>query len=540
MPTGAMVALYLPSEVAQKIALPGGEEPAELHCTLAYLGEASDIEDPEKLRRQVKAFAALYQPIRARIGGIGKFNRINEEGTQAFWASFEAPELPRLRERLLEMLQDVGFEQATNYGFTPHITLKYLKPGEPLPLQDIPEMDFTVDRVSLALAGNREDYALGEVVKAVEGGTWQGFCDLFKIIDEEERIIEAVASAPTPDGQAGTWLGQAYDADVVEPDAIRQALPDYMQWANLREMHQPSAAGVVLDAWISEEPIQVNGKLVQNPLIIRAKVVDDIAWKKVKEGVYKGLSIGGKVLEAIIGKLGNQIVRFIKALKLVEISLVDRPQNPDARILLWKGEIDMPEKTDKMDYRKNAIEALRGMRSEYEEKGNWKAAKGCSRVMEMIAGMGMDENEPDEDKAEKSELAELLKSITPDDEALQKVVQLVEGPVQDSLAKVLETASGLAAELKEAKETLATTQETLTKMETRLEAIEKQPVGGGPAVRAAEKTLPTDQPDKSKGETKISKAQLTELKQKANTEPNPALRADYQRQYTAALEALAA
>ena len=32
--TGAMIALFVPPDLARAIAVPGGEEPSELHCTL--------------------------------------------------------------------------------------------------------------------------------------------------------------------------------------------------------------------------------------------------------------------------------------------------------------------------------------------------------------------------------------------------------------------------------------------------------------------------------------------------------------------------
>ena len=90
-----------------------------------------------------------------------------------------------------------------------------------------------------------------------------------------------------------------------------------MEWRNIREMHQPSAVGVAKEANIDEKG-----------LYIGAKIVDDEAWKKVEAEVYKGFSIGGRTLT----KDGNRI----KSLELIEISLVDRPANPDCRIELVK------------------------------------------------------------------------------------------------------------------------------------------------------------------------------------------------------------
>jgi hypothetical protein len=122
-------------------------------------------------------------------------------------------------------------------------------------------------------------------------------------VDEEKRMVWGYASTPTKDLQG----------EVVTLDAIKSALPDYMQWRNIREMHTPSAVGVAKEAHVDD-----------NGLYIGAKIVDDDAWKKCKEQVYKGFSIGGSKLE----KVGDTI----KQLRLTEISLVDRPANPDCKI----------------------------------------------------------------------------------------------------------------------------------------------------------------------------------------------------------------
>lgn len=126
-------------------------------------------------------------------------------------------------------------------------------------------------------------------------------------IDEEKRMVWGYASTPTKDTQG----------EVVTLEAIKAALPDYMSWANIREMHTSSAVGVTKEA-------HVDG----NGLYIGAKVVDEPAWQKCREGVYKGFSIGGKKLQ----KVGDTI----EALQLMEISLVDRPANPDCRIEVIK------------------------------------------------------------------------------------------------------------------------------------------------------------------------------------------------------------
>lgn len=160
-------------------------------------------------------------------------------------------------------------------------------------------------------------------------------------VDGEQRIVEGYASSEALDGQPGIWKGVQYEGDVVDAASINAALPDYLQYANIREMHAPSAVGVALEARVIPGEVRVTlggaERVLKNPLYLVVKVVDDAAWNKVKAGVYKGFSIGGGVADAVVTRMGGRLVRLIKALQLTEISLVDRPANPDARIVLWKA-----------------------------------------------------------------------------------------------------------------------------------------------------------------------------------------------------------
>ena len=131
-------------------------------------------------------------------------------------------------------------------------------------------------------------------------------------LDDGSIRVHGVASTGARDG-AG---------EVVRPDAMRAALPAYMAFGAIREMHQPRAAGAALSAEVGEDGITR----------LAAHVVDPVAVSKVKAGVYKGLSIGGKVLAR-----DPDDPTVITALRLDEVSLVDRPCNPEAVIDLWKA-----------------------------------------------------------------------------------------------------------------------------------------------------------------------------------------------------------
>jgi HK97 family phage prohead protease len=131
-------------------------------------------------------------------------------------------------------------------------------------------------------------------------------------IDEDQRMVFGYASTEALDSQG----------EIVKREALEAALPDYMRFANIREMHQPSAVGVATEAELDERG-----------LYLAAKIVDPTAWEKVAAGVYKGFSIGGKVVSR-----DQAQKHVITGVRLSEISLVDRPANPEAVFTMFKAD----------------------------------------------------------------------------------------------------------------------------------------------------------------------------------------------------------
>lgn len=151
----------------------------------------------------------------------------------------------------------------------------------------------------------------------------------FKKTDSEKREVH---------GYATTEALDAHD-EVVELSAIAKALPEYNKYKNIREMHSSSAVGVATKTSVDEKG-----------LFIIAKIVDDNAWKKVREQVYKGFSIGGRVISMVKNRITD--------LTLDEISLVDRPANPEAVFSLYKRDNNnnnMPEEKKE----KKEVESLK-------------------------------------------------------------------------------------------------------------------------------------------------------------------------------------
>lgn len=144
------------------------------------------------------------------------------------------------------------------------------------------------------------------------------FAAISKVEDNEDGTITVFGVAST----------EAIDAhgEIVSKSAMENALPDYMKFGTgaLRAMHQPIAAGKVVKASVNDA----------GETEIEAIVVDPVEITKVKTGVYHGFSIGGSQVPGGYDKVNKTIT----AMKLTEISLVDRPANPGAVISMWKLE----------------------------------------------------------------------------------------------------------------------------------------------------------------------------------------------------------
>ena len=128
------------------------------------------------------------------------------------------------------------------------------------------------------------------------------------------------------------------DNEILDYEASKAAVGDWMAWANVREQHTASAVGKALSATPDDDARVIDGTI---------RVVDPIAVKKTLAGVYQGVSVGGRRLAVASEKVGGRDVRRVTKWSMAELSLVDRPSNPDARLVLAKRDPD--EEEDPMD-----------------------------------------------------------------------------------------------------------------------------------------------------------------------------------------------
>lgn len=222
------------------------------------------------------------------------------------------------------------------------------------------------------------------------------------------------------DGTVKVWgyaSSEAVDSDgeVIAAEAMKAAIPDYMKFGAVREMHGSNAAGTAIEINVEDDGRTFFG----------AHIVDPVAVTKVKTGVYKGFSIGGSVTAR--DELNKS---QITGLKLTEISLVDRPANPDAVFTCFKADKpkDEEEAVDKDD--------------EAADKADETPADDAEKADgDKKDGKEDDKKDDKKDEAEKSASVELSKSEIA---ILKAVLAKTEKPKDEPVAKSMWQVKSLA------------------------------------------------------------------------------------------------
>ena len=243
------------------------------------------------------------------------------------------------------------------------------------------------------------------------------------------------------DGTVKVWgyaSSEAVDSDgeIITAQAMKAAIPDYMKFGAVREMHGSNAAGTAIEINVEDDGRTFFG----------AHIVDPVAVTKVKKGVYKGFSIGGGVTAR--DELNKS---QITGLKLTEISLVDRPANPDAVFTCFKADKPKDDEDDKKD--------------EAEKSASIELSESEIAILKAVLA-----------KAEKQEAA--TKADEPVDESVSK------SDKSDDLAK-----AESVDELAKAQDALKKSNDALVKAQAEIESLKKQaapPKGSTKAIGKAE------------------------------------------------------
>jgi 2'-5' RNA ligase len=148
-----MIALYPPARAARKLAIEGGLEASEIHCTIAYTGDAADV-DADALNAAAEALASRA-PLAAAISGHARFTGGEQD---CIVALADGPELEQLRADARAALAGQGIGIPPEHGFTPHLAITYQDAGDADPVGRIAPFPVTFTAVSAVHGDNRTDY----------------------------------------------------------------------------------------------------------------------------------------------------------------------------------------------------------------------------------------------------------------------------------------------------------------------------------------------------------------------------------------------
>jgi 2'-5' RNA ligase len=177
--TGAMIALKLSDADAQRIAVDGGEDPNELHITLAYLGEAALI-PAEVQEALIDCVSRCTAGISTVVGNVFAVNMFNPDPATVVAGAYDScvtlgvggAQIDRVHQLIMTHVEDV-FHSALidvheqHKPWVPHITLVYT---------DDADLSYFVDRVGpvtfdavrIAFGGENYDIPLGDNVETTE------------------------------------------------------------------------------------------------------------------------------------------------------------------------------------------------------------------------------------------------------------------------------------------------------------------------------------------------------------------------------------
>jgi hypothetical protein len=142
-------------------------------------------------------------------------------------------------------------------------------------------------------------------------------------IDHERRLVSGWATLDNVDKTD----------DVVTAEASARAFERFR--GNIREMHQPIAAGRMVD-FREESFYHREDDTFYSGIYVTAYVSKgaEDTWEKVLDGTLSGFSIGGNIKEESVEYIPEleRAVRFIHDYDLIELSLVDNPANQLANV----------------------------------------------------------------------------------------------------------------------------------------------------------------------------------------------------------------
>jgi 2'-5' RNA ligase len=351
--TGMMIAFMIKPEIAEQLAVPDGEPAEAMHCTLAYLGDMNDgdIDNAwrERLRILLASFADTAPSLYGKVGGLARFtpSESSDEASPVI-ALVNCPGLQEWRRSLVETLESAGYHIANDFDYMPHITLAYIDPDAPMPLDDAPALPLAFDEICFAIGEDRYLFPLSEDAtpsRSVEDDERNDLPDVFRADhdawrppSEEQLSLEAALAQAIKDfiDQAQITTDGVVPPDETEQTQLLESITDLLTDAihegrriatGLEERGLVSAVKNLAGRAVSvvgsiieqlKEKVQaiievvVSGSAVKDADASTKEVKEQLdTWAKEYSAMVAETEIHAAVEEAIVDELGKQGVTEI-------------------------------------------------------------------------------------------------------------------------------------------------------------------------------------------------------------------------------------
>jgi Zn finger protein HypA/HybF involved in hydrogenase expression len=297
------------------------------------------------------------------------------------------------------------------------------------------------------------------------------------------------------------------DEQICDAAWLERAMPEWFKYGNIREQHSNIAAGVATN-------------LMQDGSrhIVTARVVDPTSVMKVESGVLKGFSIGIRNPRVATDKAapGGRIVDG----EIVEVSLVDRPANPQCMIELAKsvgGDLQQTEQLiEKEAPMKECAECGKEYAAKESDDGMCEACGGkaaeSSEMSEAAKAPEPEESEESEASeagkaAEESEMSEAsseekapMKEDSETEEHMSEEMRLLSG--------IMQALSRIEANLGKAITSTSEAAKSVQSLDERVSKVEKS-ASRGPVRTAVKAAAPVESEHAAKAAAYRAKAAQT-------------------------------
>lgn len=269
--TSLLIALWLDAETSKQLAIPDGESADNLHITLCYCGDAAQYDDL-KLARVMTLIDDLVrwrEPLSGAVAGHGRFYATeSSDGSDVFYAVPSIPGLAELRDDIASSLGGWGIDVSDTHGWTPHITLAYLKSKAKQPVPTVSALPLRFSAVTVCIGDKQTTIPFS--------GDMGMYSELATTKDNLTRVYQAVEFAEPPEWapflpKSGTYVHPTRGVLDFGTDSYNQIISNfkdkvYQERIPVNAEHGLQASGAV--GWITDlrlnEDTSVDAKVEWN------------------------------------------------------------------------------------------------------------------------------------------------------------------------------------------------------------------------------------------------------------------------------------